>query len=225
MNSHLQILEIKPQDLVAVAEVHSKAFSGSSLSRLGVEATRRFYEWQLRGPHAHRFIGAFEGTCLRGYAVGGRSRGALSGFVRRNWFYLSWRTFLRLQIIADSRSRQAIKAGLQGLLRSFKKVNLQRKQHDSTTSFDLLALAVDPCCQRLGVGGLLMEKMDHLALTNGYSCMKLTVRPENTKAIRFYEKLGWSKSVHNSVWDGGMVKLLDAANSSRPVTFAQQENL
>lgn len=38
-------------DLPAVAAIHVAAFPDSALTALGVEAVRRYYAWQLDGPH------------------------------------------------------------------------------------------------------------------------------------------------------------------------------
>lgn len=38
-----------------VAGVHVAAFPSSALTRLGSEAVRRYYLWQIEGPHVQRF--------------------------------------------------------------------------------------------------------------------------------------------------------------------------
>jgi len=43
--------------LADVAKVHCRAFADAALTRLGCEAVRRYYLWQLEGPHEHWFRG------------------------------------------------------------------------------------------------------------------------------------------------------------------------
>ena len=68
-----KIAQIKPEHLPGVAALHARAFPDSALTRLGLEAVRRYYEWQLQGPHDFHFIGVPDQTGLRGFAVGGRA--------------------------------------------------------------------------------------------------------------------------------------------------------
>src|SRR6267142_2937709 len=82
------IREIQAKDLGHVAAVHQLAFPDSALSMLGTEAVRRYYEWQLVGPHEVTAISAYINTELVGFCFGGLFRGAMSGFVRNNQKFL-----------------------------------------------------------------------------------------------------------------------------------------
>jgi hypothetical protein len=80
------------KDLPAISAIHLAAFPKSALSRLGKGAVRRYYYWLLTGPHPDSFtIGAWQGEQLAGFCFGGKFRGALSGFLRKNRAYLAWR--------------------------------------------------------------------------------------------------------------------------------------
>jgi hypothetical protein len=46
------IRDLTPTDLDAVAKLHLDAFTDRALTKLGQEAVRRYYEWQMAGPHA-----------------------------------------------------------------------------------------------------------------------------------------------------------------------------
>lgn len=55
-------LDIRPltvEDLLDVAHIHIQAFPDSALTKLGREAVRRYYEWQIVGPHDALNIGVF----------------------------------------------------------------------------------------------------------------------------------------------------------------------
>src|ERR1700752_3351338 len=79
--------------------------------------------------------------------------------------------------------------------------------------FGILAIAVDPNRQRLGVGRLLMRDADAIARQRGFAEMILTVSTSNNDAVRFYESMRWVKVVADDVWRGGMRKLLHVRGS------------
>ncbi len=203
------LLEIEARHLCAVAVVHQKAFPGSALTRLGPEAVRRYYEWQLTGPHEHRFIGALAGDKLLGFAVGGKSRGALSGFVHRNKYYLMCRLLLNPQVLFTEHGQKAILSALRALRRGPQKTSVSAKPDEGRKSFGIQVIAVDPALQGKGVGKLLMGEMERVARARGYARMHLTVNLKNTQAIAFYERIGWIRSQEVSVWEQRMEKILN----------------
>lgn len=207
MSAALEILRIEPHHLQVVAQIHVRAFSDSSLSWLGVEAVRRYYEWQLSGPMGDHFIGVFKEGALRSYAVaGGTPGGSLSDFVLGNTCYLGWRILLRPGIVFSVSGREALKAALRILTRRIGKPRTPVQRTLRPKSFWVLAIAVDPSCQGQGLGRALMEELDRLALADCYSRMHLMVRPQNAKAVRFYEALGWRRAVTGARWEGYMEK-------------------
>jgi ribosomal protein S18 acetylase RimI-like enzyme len=101
----------------------------------------------------------------------------------------------------------------QVILQRFKKKKKNQERADKVPakpadSFGILAIAVDPYRQGLGLGQLLMDDAETAALANDFSKMDLTVNPSNHGAVRFYEKLNWTKSYKNGIWKGSMVKKL-----------------
>ncbi len=74
--------------------------------------------------------------------------------------------------------------------------------------FGILAIAVHPQRQGLGIGKLLMDQAEAEARRYGYQEMDLTVSPRNRQAIQFYERLNWKKFSKDSVWKGEMRKFL-----------------
>jgi ribosomal protein S18 acetylase RimI-like enzyme len=162
----------------------------------------------MTGQHEHRFVGVFKGDELQGFAVGGKSRGALSGFVRRNKYYLVYRTLLTPVILVTPQGRKAFRSALRVFRRRSGKKTAKPRAALGPPSFGILAIAVAPAFQGKGVGKVLMEEMESVARARGYSRMHLTVSVDNLQAIAFYEKLGWLKSSEDSCWAGGMVKSL-----------------
>ncbi|HEX2748759.1 MAG TPA: GNAT family N-acetyltransferase [Verrucomicrobiales bacterium] len=200
------IVPVESRHLAAVAAVHMRAFPESALARLGMESVRRYYEWQLKGPHEHFFIGVFDGEKMSGYAVGGKARGALAGFVGKNKWFLLGRIILKPRLLFSARGRKAIGSALQVIRRRRgKKVP---PAPAGRISFGILAIAVDPARQGTGEGLRLMRHLESVARDKNYTHMHLTVSVANAKAIRFYEKLGWSKVESDGAWNGSMEKRL-----------------
>ncbi len=83
----VQIREVRIADLPAIAELHRQAFPESVLGRLGSEAVRRSYAWQLDGPHELTALAGVVDGQIAGFLFGGVFRGSTIGFLRRDkWF-------------------------------------------------------------------------------------------------------------------------------------------
>lgn len=63
-------------------------------------------------------------------------------------------------------------------------------------SADIESLAVDPDYHRMGIGTVLMEKIEEVLTENGISMSILEVRDKNIEAIEFYRKLGYETIDH-----------------------------
>ena len=208
-STEVVVRRLEVDDLAAVVRIHTAAFPGSALTLLGAEALRRYYTWQLLGPHEVVPSGAFIGNDLVGFSFSGVFRGATSGFLKRNRAYLIARLLSHPWLISNPLIRERLRLGAR-ILR--KKESTAHRAQESVvsqrTSFGILAIAVDPSVQRSGVGQELMRTAEISASTLGFDQMHLTVSPDNHQAIRFYEKLNWKKSPSLDRWTGSMRKAL-----------------
>ena len=207
MAEEIQLRNLTPDDLPAVAEAHLAAFPHSALTRLGREAVRRYYEWQLLGPHEAVALGAFQNERLAGFCFGGYFRGALSGFLKQHQAYLAWRVATHPWLIASPLFRDRLTTGWQVWKR--KPAPVQPAPPAASRPFGILAIAVHPARQQGGVGRLLMLEAEEAARRFGTREMRLTVDTDNQNAIRFYEGLGWRKSPPDAAWSGTMLKTLE----------------
>lgn len=207
--SQLQIRPLTSADLTLVASVHLSAFPDSALAALGLEPVRRYYEWQLTGPHEVLAIGAWCDGEFAGFCFGGQFRGAMSGFLQRNRIYLAWRVLTHPWLAFSPLFRDRLKSGL----------SIYRRFRPSTKSpeppkpaahkqFGILAIAVNPNFQGCGVGRKLMLVCETAARERNFTRMQLSVNTENFQAIKFYESLGWQKSLQQETWKGEMLKPL-----------------
>jgi ribosomal protein S18 acetylase RimI-like enzyme len=173
---------------------------------LGREAVRRYYLWQLIGPHDIIAVGAYREEELVGYCFAGVFRGAISGFLRRNRFYLIRCALLRPWIILHPKFLSRLRLFLRTLRPTKSPSSKTPVSATSLRRFGILAIAVNPACQGGGIGRTLMRESESVAESQGFQIITLTVDPSNTQAIRFYESLGYHRDITDTGWRGGMTK-------------------
>lgn len=195
-----------------MARLHLAAFDDSVLGRLGHEAVRRNYVWQLDGPHdvvalvaerAPQSTGAAGSAALAGYLIGGRFRGSTVGFVRREKWFLIRAALRHPGFLTKSVGWRRLVLGVRLLFRRRPSAAPENPAAVPPRSFGVLAIAVDPMCQGTGVGRALMVDARGHAEAAGYGAMHLSVHPENDAAIAFYRSLGWVPMPEpNGEWTG-----------------------
>ena len=205
--TNLRNLEL--EDLDAVASVHCAAFPDSALTKMGAEAVRRYYDWLMVGPHDAVNIGVFKDKELLGFCFGGIFRSSLGGFLEKNRNFLIGRVLLRPWLIFNPLFRDRIQVALRRMYGRFlpkpKTVAAPSPQRPRA-SFGILSIAVAPEYQGTGVASLLMNHSQLVAIERGFEHLHLTVHPDNQRAIRFYEKQGWSREGLVGEWTGLMGK-------------------
>jgi ribosomal protein S18 acetylase RimI-like enzyme len=193
---------IVAEDLSEIGAIHRAAFPASWLTALGAEAVRRYYAWQLGGPHDAYPIGAVLDGQLAGFCFGGVFPTAISGFVRRNMWFLTLRLIARPRLGFAALFQRRVRAAAAAIALTPKARPLVRSP--VKRPFDILSVAVHPRFQGRGIGKLLMDEARAVALRNGFSVMTLMVNPENAEAVRFYERIGWQRALMKGIWRGNM---------------------
>jgi ribosomal protein S18 acetylase RimI-like enzyme len=202
----VRIQPVGRDDLARVATIHLAAFPASVLTRLGHEATRRYYEWLLTGPHNCTATAAVVNGRLDAFCFGGTFNGAMTGFLQRNRRYLAVRLLLRPWLVSDPLFRDRLRRATRLLGRARAGARSAAPARPAATSFGVLGLAVDPAARRAGLGRRLMEAMDVAARQQGFTEMDLSVHPDNVGGVAFYERLGWSRVPASGTWTGVMRK-------------------
>ena len=210
--------EIRPlqiEDLPDVAQIHIQAFPDSALTKLGKEAIRLYYEWQILGPHDALNIVIFNGAVLLGFCFGGVFRGALGGFLEKNRTFLIRQVVTHPWLLTNSLFRERAQFALNRVIKRFHtaktSVSSAPPKPANERSFGILSIAVAPQYQGSGAAQLLMEYSERVALERGFTRMGLTVHPSNGRAVRFYEKMGWKRDMKDGSWDGHMSKTIGPA--------------
>ncbi|MCB0976752.1 MAG: GNAT family N-acetyltransferase [Acidimicrobiales bacterium] len=199
-------------DLSAIVTVHCAAFPDSAMTRLGPAVVERYYRWQFVGAHPLPFArGAFDGGRLVGFVFGGLRKDAVSGFSRRflasvlaavvhhplEARHLGWdrvRPVIRLML-----GRRARPAGTPGVAET----NRAEVSFDSP-SFGVLSIALEPSARGSGLASELIRAAEREAVAAGCGRMHLTVERNNRRAIRFYEREGWTQATTR---DGATVQM------------------
>ena len=199
--------KIEIDDLPQVTLIHRKAFPKAALTQLGVESIKRYYEWQLTGPHNCFPIGVFDKSqMLLGFCFAGVFKGTLSGFINKNKYYLVMQLISHPWLLMNPVIKDRIKIALHTLKKKPIKIN-PNKIVVIEKSFGILSIAVDPEKKGLGIGKFLMKVVENEALKNGYNHMHLTVEPQNIEAVHFYEHCGWEMILgEQGIWNGRMEK-------------------
>ena len=187
------IRPVGPGDLDDVSRLHMLAFHDSVLARLGQEAVRRNYAWQLDGPHDLTAVVAHRSGRAVGYLFGGVFRGSTIGFLKREKWFLLRRVLAKPQLVLHGVGRNRLALAARLLARRTTTPQSEDPVRVPDRSFGVLAIAVAPEAQGDGVGELLMAEATARAVTEGFERMHLSVHPENARAIAFYRKLGWAE--------------------------------
>jgi ribosomal protein S18 acetylase RimI-like enzyme len=206
----LRIGPITTADLEQLARVHRSAFPDGAITALGAEAVRRYYAWLLEGPHDAMLNGAWLGDRLVGFCAAGVFRGAMNGFLRKNRIYLALHLLAHPALLLTPLVRDRVRTALQITYR-FSRFKRQVTQAPlASPAFGVLAIATADDARGVGAGRALMQEAERRARAAQHTRMVLTVHPDNVRAVRFYERLGWSRRNETSgTWVGLMEKVLE----------------
>lgn len=213
-----------------VADVHRQAFPDSAVTQLGPSVVRRYYRWQLTGPHPTPYsLGAWRDGELVGFVFGGLRYKAVAGFARGS---------LGTIALGALTHPRAIRSLALPKVTSLARLMVYRRgpayaptpvpacpsppddaahsvgQPDTECtgpSFGILSIAVLPSAQGSGVANELMGRAKDAAIEHGFSQMNLTVQVDNARAIAFYERWGWERSLNAGDWTGAMLLRLEGS--------------
>lgn len=190
---NITILELSKKHIDDVVTIHMQAFPESTFTKVGKETVRRYYLWQFEGPHDLIALGAYCDETLVGYLFGGVFRGAMIGFLRKNWKFLIMRVLLRPWLLLNRDVRESILSGGKYFLMNPQKrpVNTLKEAESTLKRNSILAIAVNSDFYRLGIGSKIMDVFEEDSLTRDVDEIYLSVNEKNLKAIKFYESLGW----------------------------------
>ena len=211
------IRNVELSDLDQIAEVHRASFEDRALSQLGKSAVKRYYRWLLTGfSDIYPVCAVSTHGKIAGFCFAGVYGGSFSGFLKNNRWFLIGTLMLRPWLFFKPIVREQATLAIRTLMRLIGKKNIHKTTQKAETpkpskptSLGILSIAVHPDFQRQGVGELMMAAVEMKAAADGFTQLHLSVHPENTSAVRFYEKSGWQKTQSRGTWDGKMFKKLN----------------
>lgn len=217
--TELIIAPLTTEHIEAITSIHMAAFPNRALTFLGQKAVARYYDTLLHNPNFCLSIGVFENQKLVGYLVGGEVRGTMRSFLKDHSGYLILHILTHPWLLAKPIVRDRMNLALVQMKARKPRPRLS-VQSSNIQTFSVLVIAVDPTVQHKGAGKLLMGRAERVAIEHNYARMHLSVDVQNTQAIRFYERLKWSKDREHN-WRGSMVKILAAEGAPEGVPVAK----
>jgi ribosomal protein S18 acetylase RimI-like enzyme len=176
----VKIARLTPADVDEVAALHGASLRGL-LTRLGPSATRAYYAGAAKSPFALGYV-ARGNHGLEGFVLGSIEPAEL----RRD---VVGREPVR--ILAGVAAGLLRRPGnLRWLLKSFGSPDAG--YYDATCA-ELIYLAVSPARRGRGVGRDLVGKFSDAMHDAGQTRFELSVDADNPDAVRFYERLGFTK--------------------------------
>lgn len=190
--------EIKINDLDAMVETHKAAFKEYFLTNLGDKFLYRFYKAYLddKGTIA---IGAYDQEKLVGFILCTKNKSqVMDNFYKDNLFFMINNVVLQVLkmnkvIISGLKSRFKIGVNVITSLVFPKKTQPEPENKKTSIAEDtrLLSIAVLPQYQGTGLSKGMMTFFHNFLIENNIDAVGLSVKSGNTRAIKFYEKMGW----------------------------------
>ena len=178
------------EHVTEVALLHCKSLTGL-LSVLGLSAARAYYRGSVQSDWGIGFV------CLNGGGVHGFVLGSINpSRLRREVWLRNFRETLWSLSIGIIKRPSAMLA----LCQSFRVCGRGRNDR----SPELIYLAVDEASTEAGIGAQLVGAFNQALRDRGINAYELSVDVDNSRGIRFYEKLGFRPL--DEYWQFGILR-------------------
>lgn len=208
-------------DLNAIAKCHIAAFPQSLASKLGVNFVSNMLRWYLSGKNKMIFWISENGSCVGycgGYVLDGSDAyGATSGMTQFGFNSAIKAIILRPWLLLHPELTSKYKFIWINVLRKLKLVKsnkpvtsspVQHLNKQKKLQAGLVVIGVMPRLHKKGIGSLLIKEFESRAYQMGARFLSLSVRQQNNKAIRAYQRNGWSIAVSEGTVSYIMIKNL-----------------
>lgn len=194
-------------DLYKIAKCHIAAFPKSVTSLLGEKVVASMLQWYLSGPNKFLFYveenGKVTGYCGGFLMDGSDAYGSGSGmtqfgfnqaagaFARKPWLLLHPEVRKKYKFILTNVARKL------GLKKEQPMAITAPKPKNEPLTAGLVVIGVIPNLQQKGLGTLLQQEFERKSIEMGAKRLSLSVRKQNEKAIRSYNRNGYVKRDEN----------------------------
>ena len=185
---------MKASDLSRVAELHIRSFDGYFLSRLGPGFVRRLYH-EYRSPADVALVAERSGEIV-GFVLGSTDLSAVyRRFYRRNLPFIGYRLLERAGRDPETRHQIGQRVGhfRVGLLAIVGRRAEPITPIDEPDGAELVSIGVAPKAQGSPTASMLVAGFLDELRKRSVSVAKLSVRQDNERAIRFYQREGWQR--------------------------------
>lgn len=196
------------RDLPEIAECHRSAFPDSLSSKMGNRYLSKMIEWYLSGEKKFLFHAEEEGKIV-GYCGGmvndgTQATGSASGMIQysfndavisialRPWLLFHKEFLSKFKLISKNIKRKF------GMNKGGKKINKpaesavdNTKRKTTEPVAGLVVIGVSKEYMGKGYGSLLLQEFENKSIQMNIKKMALSVKSENKKAIKSYERNGW----------------------------------
>lgn len=216
------IKDSKKEDLKKIAECHQSAFPDSLSSKMGINYLIKMIEWYLSDDKKFLFhLEDSSGKCI-GYCGGMiddglQPTGSASGMIQysfnegvkalmlRPWLLFHNELISKYKLIKKNVRMRLKKKDIVKTGNKIKKNN-NKKTHEIQSG--LVVIGVISEYHGKGCGTLLLQEFENKTKKMNISVMGLTVRNDNEKAIKSYERNGW---IRNSL-SGNSLEMIKRLN-------------
>jgi colanic acid biosynthesis glycosyl transferase WcaI len=193
--SDIVVRRAEPIDAAALAVLHTAAFPDYFLTQLGPSFLRRYYAAFLSEPHTV-VIGSLDGR-LAGFVAGTTDLARFRrGLYRPN--LLHFPLIVAGRFVTNRVVRHHVFSRLHHVRLAICSLSGRNGPHDQARSANgelvssLFSICVEPWAQGTGVAEAVMTAYLDLERERGARMVRLSVFDDNARAIRFYERSGWS---------------------------------
>lgn len=197
----MTIKDATKTDLVKIAACHASAFPDSVTSLLGVPFIAKMLEWYLSGSNKFLYWIEENNMCI-GYCGGyvrtqddeyGSATGmsqfglkeAIRAVLRKPWLIMHPEIRGRYKFILNNLKRKFFRK------KNKKHITKPQPHIIDVKTAGLVVIGVSKNKMKQGIGSLLQVEFEKRAIALGADIMQLSVRKNNTQAIRSYERNGW----------------------------------
>jgi GNAT superfamily N-acetyltransferase len=196
----VQAAKTSSSDIEQVISCYRTCFPNSFSVRLGGSYIRKMFEWYLAADNRyllhvceeHNVIGFCGGFLPRYFGDGSTSgmlqfamREAVIGVLKKPWLLLHPEIVRMYPLLFRNVRRKIIGAGNQTNVKS------QESTPPNKQRAGLVVIGVLPEYRGKGIFELLMKKFEEEAVARGAEELDLSVKKDNTRAVKAYQRSGW----------------------------------
>jgi ribosomal protein S18 acetylase RimI-like enzyme len=187
-------------DVAGAASLHCRVFPDYFLTHMGQRFVEQFYSEFVEQTRNYGFVAVSDGK-LVGCVLGTLDYGGFfNRFYRRH--FLKTATTLVGRFLVDPYVRGNLISRMAHVRQALHSIAARRQQTTPAAEHPavdqapahLLSIGVDPAWKGSGLAEHLVNRYCDALRRDGWERVGLSVRPENQRAIAFYEKTGWQRA-------------------------------